>query len=47
MIGDSPGDMDAAAAAGAYRIGVRADSGDAPAGAQALVAALDEIELAP
>jgi phosphoglycolate phosphatase-like HAD superfamily hydrolase len=47
MIGDSPTDMAAALAAGTQRIGVRARSGEAPAGAQAVVVSLDEIRLAP
>ena len=47
MIGDSPGDMEAAVRAGTYRIGVRSLSGETPSGAQAVVGALDEIAVAP
>lgn len=47
MIGDSPGDMEAAQAAGTRRIGIRAPTGHAPAGAEVIVDSLDEIELAP
>ena len=46
MIGDSPGDMEAGAAAGTRRIGIRVPSGHAPAGAEVIVDSLDEIELA-
>jgi len=45
MVGDSPGDMAAAAAAGSRCLGVKSAGGEAPAGAEAVVGSLDEIGL--